>query len=326
MMEKAPETFETALEPLLSLPVARFKIRFQADPTWDFRGQEPRFRGLLGYRLRETCCAYTDFSKASCQACEFDSDCLYIALFAPTIERRPADPQKEKRLPVAAARPFVLAFQPLQDRTETHHPQSGEALVTLFGSAISYSTLFIESAAFALSSLPLRIESIAPDDAEIARPLHEWATSCLPQPPSDNTVSLRFLTPTRLTKAEKRVRDDISFFLVIQTAIRRLRDLKRAFHMDGDMGAFDSRFYNTAKSVVIRENRLRWKSHKRFSHRQKQGVHLDGFVGDIQYAGPVAPFLTLLGAAGIIHIGKGASSGNGRVAVNPADPQKRRAQ
>jgi hypothetical protein len=96
--------------------------------------------------------------------------------------------------------------------------------------------------------------------------------------------------------------------------------------MDGDMGAFDSRFYNTAKSVVVRENRLQWKSQIRFSRRQRRDIHLNGFVGDIRFAGPVAPFLKLLGAAEIIHIGKGTSSGNGRITVNASKPPERRAR
>ncbi|MCB1036939.1 MAG: CRISPR system precrRNA processing endoribonuclease RAMP protein Cas6, partial [Acidobacteria bacterium] len=53
----------------------------------------------------------------------------------------------------------------------------------------------------------------------------------------------------------------------------------------------------------------------RFSNRQQQRHRLQGLLGQITLAGDLEPFLPLLQSAEILHVGKNATMGLGRVEV-----------
>ncbi len=50
-------------------------------------------------------------------------------------------------------------------------------------------------------------------------------------------------------------------------------------------------------------------------HSQEQRIFLDGFEGDIEFSEKAGGFIELLKAGEFVHIGKGTSSGNGRMVV-----------
>lgn len=63
---------------------------------------------------------------------------------------------------------------------------------------------------------------------------------------------------------------------------------------------------------------LRWLDWERWSQRQGAAMKLGGLVGTLTLEGDLAPFAPLLRAAEILHAGKGAVFGLGKVEVEPA--------
>src|SRR3954447_21370243 len=60
---------------------------------------------------------------------------------------------------------------------------------------------------------------------------------------------------------------------------------------------------------------LRWLDWERWSQRQSAAMKLGGLVGSLTLEGDVSPFAPLLRAAEILHAGKGAVFGLGKVEV-----------
>jgi hypothetical protein len=62
---------------------------------------------------------------------------------------------------------------------------------------------------------------------------------------------------------------------------------------------------------------LRWLDWERWSQRQNAAMKLGGLVGSLTLGGDVSPFAPLLRAAEILHAGKGAVFGLGKVELEP---------
>ena len=74
-----------------------------------------------------------------------------------------------------------------------------------------------------------------------------------------------------------------------------------------------------AAAVRIAEARTRWRDWSRRSGRQNRRIQMGGLVGPVTYEGDLAPYRPLLALGSLIHVGKGAVMGNGRMAVRGAD-------
>lgn len=124
-------------------------------------------------------------------------------------------------------------------------------------------------------------------------------------------------SPVRLVKSGKNLKKTPEFIDLVKAMIRRLRDLKRAYGKDVDMGRPSPNFYRLADSVKCVENKLEWMQHKRYSHKQEREIMLDGFMGEMTFSGHLPPVLPLLLAGEIVHIGKGTTCGNGKILALP---------
>ena len=323
-----------SIAPLLSLRVARFKIEFLADKRWRIYGQEAALRGRLGFNLKRVCCPYPNFRQRACDDCVLCGSCLYLTLFAPV--PKPPEVTADGRLKTgpASVRPFVIASDGADGRSELAPGETGNAYFTLFGPGIQYASLFLEAAAAALSSFPLTVTDLNPmrplgteaetADNQIAWLLHDWVRSDVAP---DTTVAgaaddfgkdllqLEFATPVRLFSNNRQTRHSVSLALIVKVLIRRLRDLKRRYDDNCKMGRTGKHFYHTAESVRVADDNLWYSRRKRYSHRQHQEVYLNGLKGEIRFQGPFHPFLPLLRAGEIVHIGKGISCGNGKMRV-----------
>jgi len=315
--------YHEMLLPLMNLPVTKYRIRFKAEKKWRANGSEKAFRGRIGLRLKENFCRFPEPLNQSCRMCEFTEECLYILLFEPSSSIAVSF-KKKNTTSNALPPPFVVALN--DSKSELNH--TGSAFITLAGPAIRYDTIFVESAVFALSSFPLEILEILPVFPDIrisgpvntgtAWPLSHWVKENTQE--DKNSMTLRVSTPVRLKKNKNLIKNGPSFLLLVQAMIRRLRDLKRAHNMDGDMGNIDNSFYEMARNVSIVEDKLKWSLQKRFSSRQLQDVVLDGLTGEIRYEGPVDIFYPLFKSAEILHMGKGTASGNGRIVIVDKKP------
>ncbi|MCP4689108.1 MAG: CRISPR system precrRNA processing endoribonuclease RAMP protein Cas6 [Desulfobacterales bacterium] len=342
MMMKNEDLVIDGFSTLFDLFVLKFKIDFTAEKTWRLAGTGGPLRGRIGFGLKKRICPYDDFRKRSCEECALVGECLYIKLFAP----RPRGPMitrqgrlKPGRTPV---RPFIFTLDGGGDGAVLEEGEAGVATFTLFGPAIEYLSVFLEITGSALQSLPFTINgmdlvspgSAGPGDAitetsrgrerRVAWPLWEWVKG--PDPGAEKQgenvgngapgpLRLELVTPVRLKEKGRSVYKDLTFPILIKALLRRLRDLKRAFGNDNDMGAGGKRFFQMVEAVQVEKSRLFWRKKKRYSHGQKQDVFLNGLEGEIAFRGPTRAFTPLLRAGEIVHIGKGTSSGNGRICL-----------
>lgn len=65
-----------------------------------------------------------------------------------------------------------------------------------------------------------------------------------------------------------------------------------------------------AKETKVRNKDLGWYEWKRYSGRQETRLKMVGFVGHITFAGDIEPFMPLIKAGEVLHVGKGTALRN----------------
>ena len=126
---------------------------------------------------------------------------------------------------------------------------------------------------------------------------------------------MRFLTPTRL-KFKNDLTIDFTFRMLVFKMLRRVLELAH-FHVPDS--AVDWEFQPllvAADSVQTVHRDLRWHDWERRSNRQKTEMKMGGFVGDLVLQGDLTPFADLLHASEVVHVGKGAVFGNGKMMLS----------
>mgnify|MGYP001059926072 CR=1 FL=1 len=127
----------------------------------------------------------------------------------------------------------------------------------------------------------------------------------------NETITINFLTPTRISyKRDLVVKPE--FYILITTLLRRL-GLLYYFHCENNNPAWNhKKLIEKAKEVTIVNNSLKWYDWQRYSTRQQTTMKLGGLIGEITYRGNIKPYLSILKAGEILHIGKGTSFGLGK--------------
>ncbi len=284
-------------------------------------------RGAFGHALRRLVCVMGPAQP--CLTCALRRACVHTRLFETFFEDEPPPPLEGL---VAAARPYV--FEPLGaggtlDAGETFAfdlillgqaaELQGYALLAL--ARMARRGLGAGRARFALD----RVEAV--DGAGGARTLlvEDRLVTGAPAAPilpardglPAGPLALRLATPLRL-KVRGR--------LVVQPGVRDLvlamlrRTLELAYvHLPGAQLDWDLRLWlERADDVRVVRQDLRWHDWERYSHRQGTRMKLGGVIGDIVLEGHLAPFAGLLRTAEIVHVGKSASFGLGKVELAPA--------
>jgi hypothetical protein len=138
----------------------------------------------------------------------------------------------------------------------------------------------------------------------------------LPEGPLESTgsilerLTLSFLTPTRIAY-NGRLGLNLEFHILIRNLLRRL-SLLSYFHGRGQKLDLDFKgIIEEAKGVKVADRRLGWHHWERYSGRQEQRIDMGGFVGEITFEGPVAPFMAFIKSGEILHVGKGTAFGLG---------------
>jgi hypothetical protein len=128
---------------------------------------------------------------------------------------------------------------------------------------------------------------------------------------SKDEVTLRFITPTR-NRVKGKVADSVDFARLVSMLSRRL-SLLVEIHGDAPLNYDYKTMIGGAREVAARASSLRLMALERFSNRRKGKLELDGFMGDICFAGPaVQELLPLLAAGEFLHVGSGTAFGLGR--------------
>jgi hypothetical protein len=281
-------------------------------------------RGAFGHALRRMVCVMGP--EQACAECGLRQACAYTRIFEPYVE---GEPPPFLRGIDQAVRPYV--FEPLD---EGGRLAPGEALrfdLLLFGQAAelaAYTVLAVERMArvgLGARRAPFRlqkVEALSPDGSaqEVFRagaPLSgARITAGVPEavPLPEGEVTLRFETPLRI-KVRDHLNDRPRFRDLAFNMLRRILELAH-FHVPGAVIEWNFRpLLERADDVRILAVDLAWHDWERFSQRQGTTMKLGGLVGTVTLAGDLAPFNPLLRAAEVVHVGKGATFGLGKVSV-----------
>jgi len=70
-----------------------------------------------------------------------------------------------------------------------------------------------------------------------------------------------------------------------------------------------------ARGVQVKKKNLRWFDWERYSARQDTRMNLGGFLGKVTFEGDLEPFMPLIKAGEVVHVGKGTSFGLGKYII-----------
>jgi hypothetical protein len=148
----------------------------------------------------------------------------------------------------------------------------------------------------------------------------EWAQYATQLSPSQ--VTLRFITPLRLVDREHLVKH-----IIFRPFIHRLLERYLALELhygNQQMGMTweeKEAYLQKAASVVCTGDHTTWLEVESYSNRQKRSTPISGLMGEATFEGHLAPFLNLLLAGELIHVGKNVVKGNGKYhLVRPTNP------
>ncbi len=285
-------------------------------------------RGGFGITFKRIVCIYP--SLPPCRECSLLYRCPYPAVF----ETPPPPDSEVLRTHEAIPQPFVL-WPPEDERTDYAPGQHLRFRLTLIGQGIAALPYFIVTfqrlgelglgpnrARYRL----LRVDEVDPRDASweaIWREnggatggggqIMDAVTLLAAFPPQEvASLSLDFLTPTRLKYDGQVLRRAPAFHVVVRTLLRRLSSLSY-FH-GGQRWEIDYRgWIEQAQAVETVGNEIGWVDWERYSTRQHQSMDFGGIVGQVTYAGEgLGAFLPLLRLGEWVHVGKGTVFGQGR--------------
>jgi CRISPR-associated endoribonuclease Cas6 len=316
------------------LPYLRLRIALRAQAP----AQLPPYhgsllRGAFGHALRRAVCAFGP--AAPCAGCRLRRACAYPLLFEPLIEGEPPPLLRGLR---QAPRPYV--FEPGTAAFST--APAGPAAPLPAGGLLPFDLLLFGRAAGLAPFALLAIEDMAAaglgrgrtpfalDRAAALEPGGAWRElrgagggdpgdlppPSLPSPaPLPERLRLRFLTPARL-QVRGRLAAEIGFRDLAFALLRRTLEVAH-FHLPG--AAVDWNrvrpLLDQAAGVQVTAGDLAWRDWRRYSNRQQAEMVLGGLVGSLTLEGDLAPFGPLLRTGEVLHVGKGATFGLGRIAV-----------
>ena len=281
-------------------------------------------RGAFGHALRRMVCVMGP--EQACVDCGLRQACSYTRIFEPYVE---GEPPPFLRGIDQAVRPYV--FEPLDEGGRLMPGGTLRFDLLLFGQAAdlaAYTVLAVERMArvgLGVRRVAFRlqkVEALSPDGSaqEVFRagaPLSgaRLSTALPPAAPlPEGEVTLRLETPLRI-KLRDHLNDRPRFRDLAFNMLRRILELAH-FHVPGAVIDWNFRpLLDQADDVRITAADLAWHDWERFSQRQGTTMKLGGLVGTLTLAGDLAPFTTLLRIAEIVHVGKGATFGLGKVSV-----------
>ncbi len=293
----------------------------------EFKGS--LLRGAFGHALRRAMC--TEGPGQECSGCELRAGCLYTRCFETFVEDRPGPFLKGVK---ESPRPYI--FEP---RTSRRHFSAGDPLefdLLLLGQAVDLQALVL----LALERMarrglgkahhPFELRRVSyqgPDGAwheGYRRGSQAWARHVpslpassppVPAQPSPERLRLRFTTPLRLMRNRSLIQHFPHFRSLVHRMLRRTLDIAH-FHVPGAVVDWSFRhLLDRAAAVTIENQDLRVHTLYRYSNRQQRRHSFQGLVGGLTLRGDLGPFLPLLRTAEVIHVGKAATFGLGKVEV-----------
>lgn len=286
-------------------------------------------RGGFGYAFKRVVCA---IKEKECHDCILKEKCIYSYIF----ETPPPSETKVMKKYKTAPHPFII--EPPLERRHVYTPGTELTFgLILIGKAIYYLPYFIFTfdelgrigigkgkAKYELKSVICDGKTIYDSETKILRPssslnletsLLNFESKILNSKKHDfKLLKINFLTPTRILH-NGHLTLNLEFHILIRNLLRRI-SLLSYFHCSGDPSGCDfKKIIEIAKNIAIKERSLKWFDWERYSTRQDTRMKMGGFVGEIIFEGEIEPFMPLLKAGEILHVGKGTSFGLGKYRI-----------
>lgn len=292
------------------------------------------FRGGFGNVFRKITCA---LKRQDCSECLLKSRCIYAYVFEtfPSESSQIMNMHKYEKIP----HPFVIEppdISPKSSDSNVYLPGNNfEFHLILIGKAIDYLPYFIYTfhelgkTGIGKGRGRYKILKVLKSDKENGVSVYSHTEKVIRQQPPDRIfisedfkptnskgiLSLRFLTPVRI-KYKRDLVVKPEFHILIRNLLRRLF-LLYYFHCEDKKLEWNHReIINHSESVEIESSSLRWFDWERYSSRQDTRMKLGGLIGEITYSGNIEPFMPLIKAGEILHMGKNTSFGLGKFLID----------
>ncbi|HBE44115.1 MAG TPA: CRISPR-associated protein Cas6 [Deltaproteobacteria bacterium] len=287
------------------------------------------FRGGFGNAFRRVVCA---LKKKECKECMLASRCIYAYIFetSPHEDANLMNMNKYEKIP----HPFII--EPPEETHRTYKP--GDSLsfnLVLIGRATDYLPYFI----FTFEELgkigigrgrgKYRLTKVETGKKELVYSSDDKTVrAATPEElyiqetfdfsgRLEKTIKIKFLTPARISY-QRSLTADLKFHILIRNLLRRL-NLLHYFHCEKTIPAWDHKeLIKEAEKISTETGSFRWLDWERYSSRQNVKMKMGGITGEITYKGNMEPFMPILEAGEIVHIGKGTSFGLGRYEISSA--------
>lgn len=282
-------------------------------------------RGGFGHAFKRVVCA---LKKNDCAECILKEKCVYSYVF----ETPPPSDTTIMRKYTSVPHPFIIE-PPLETKRVYKPGDNIEFSLTLIGKAADYLPYFIYSFSelgnigigkgkgkYELTKVKSNGKIIYNSKTKTITPYKLKDLSIKPpvsgvKDSASSLLTLNFLTPTRIIY-NKHLAIDPEFHIFLRTLLRRL-SLLYYFHAGGDTSDWDfTEVIERAKSVKLKNSNLKWHDWEKYSARQDTKMKMGGFMGRITFEGDLKPFMPLIKAGEVLHVGKGTGFGLGRYEVS----------
>ncbi|WP_028325139.1 CRISPR system precrRNA processing endoribonuclease RAMP protein Cas6 [Desulfatirhabdium butyrativorans] len=274
------------------------------------------WRGLLGWELQRLLCPFP--KRPQCKQCLIRESCPYFRLM-----------EDQSNVSGIQEMPRGYVLYP----TVNGSNDSLQLYLTLFGTFIRYAPAVLkalqcgETTGIGASRTPYRLmgiseilpkepaKTIALDfdgvmDFGCGAPLADWVPKDIA---AHQAISCRLATPVRLRRKGKYLGQmDWPYFFA--SLIRRIESLELLFASGKPLGK--ERFVKLAaqfSGLHPKSESLAWHEYSRWSNRQHKKVPMGGLVGDAAFDDSCQWLYPWLALAEIVHVGKGASMGLGKI-------------
>jgi hypothetical protein len=298
--------------PAADLPVAKIRYRFTLSaPSPSRLWLGSTWRGIIGNRLKELVCPFAN--RTDCEQCTIRKHCPAALIIKghtamPGLRDSPrgyvVDSMTEpgSRNPTMVLTLFgeTIRFAPMITAALEKGQRKG-----IFHTRTTYSMTETEQIRPNGDSIPLGYKEV-PD----AEPLHIWTNEpALPVTPD----RYRFETPVRL-KARGAYLDSMDWPFFFASLARRLEALGCLMNNEKPLGRENWHTMQAAfqaPGTIFAETV--WKDLFRYSGTQKKKIPMGGLVGTFDISGAADWVRTWIDSARVVHVGKGAAMGLGRV-------------
>ncbi len=324
------ETMRSLHNTLNSLKLARFKLILAASNDLHlpvYLGST--LRGGFGTAFKRVVCALKD---RLCHECILKEKCVYSYVF----ETPPPAGTTVMRKYESSPHPFIIEPPSLPELPEKLHQGSYQGYKTggtltlnliLVGRAIDYLPYFIYTfeefgrigigkgrGRFELQDVSCEGKIIYDSRTKILTTFDHLTLDTETEITHNlQSLTINFLTPCRIVY-NGYLTKDLQFHILIRNLLRRIA-LLSYFHCGCDTSQIDFKgIIEQARQVRLTHDYLQWYDWERYSARQETRMKMGGFVGKITFEGDITPFMPLIKAGEVLHVGKGTSFGLGRYA------------